>query len=38
MTDRELDMKQSEVTPTVFKTILEPLLPLLEAQGATLKG
>ena len=38
ITDRELDVKQSEVAPTVFKTILDPLLPLLEAQCATLKG
>ena len=38
ITDRELDVKQSEVTPTVFKTILDPLLPLLEAQCATHKG
>jgi hypothetical protein len=38
ITDRELDMKQSEVTPTVFKTILDPLLPLLEAHCARLKS
>jgi hypothetical protein len=38
ITDQELNMEQSEVTPTVFKTILGPLLPLLDAQCAKLKG
>ena len=37
ITNLELNVEQSIATPTVFKTILDPLLPLLRAQCAQLK-
>jgi hypothetical protein len=37
ITDSELSMEQLKTAPTVFNTILDPLLPLLRAKCAQLK-